>query len=152
MKKVLTALLLVFILIQFFPIDKTNPPINKGMDFLTIKKTPEKIATLIKNSCYDCHSNETKYPWYSTIQPVGWFLQNHITDGRKHLNFSTYAIYEQKKQVHKLEECIDMIENGEMPMESYIIGHSEAKLTEEEKVALVNYFKIEKDREKIVNN
>lgn len=110
MKKVFYVLLLAFILIQFFQIDKTNPPINEGVDFINIKKAPEPIAKLIKGACYDCHSNTTKYPWYSNLQPVGWFLQKHYNDGRKHLNFSTFAIYTPKKQEHKLEETIEMIE------------------------------------------
>lgn len=141
MKKVVIILVVAFILIQFFRIDKTNPPINKGMDFLTVKKTPEPMAKTIKNACYDCHSNETKYPWYSNIQPVAWFLKDHIDEGRKHLNFSTYATYELKRQAHKMEEAAEMVEKGEMPLESYVLGHPEAKLTDTQKSELVNYFK-----------
>ncbi len=80
MKKILIILLVAFVIIQFFPIDKTNPPVNKGMDFLRIKDTPENVAKIISNSCYDCHSNETKYPLYSSIAPSSWFLKNHIND------------------------------------------------------------------------
>ena len=152
MKKVFLILFLVFILIQFFRIDKTNPPINTGMDFLTIKKTPETIANQIRNSCYDCHSNETKYPWYSNIQPFGWFLKNHIEDGRKHLNFSTFATYEPKRQAHKLFESVEMVENGEMPMESYLLMHPEAKLSESQKAEIVNYFKRIEDEIRVANN
>lgn len=144
MKKIFYVLLLAFVLIQFSQIDKTNPPINKGVDFLNIKKTPEPIAKLIKNACYDCHSNETKYPWYSTLQPVGWFLKNHIEDGRKHLNFSNFATYEPKKQAHKLEEAYEMIEKKEMPLDSYIINHAEANLSTEDRAILVEYFKKER--------
>ena len=152
MKKVLLILFLGFILIQFFRIDKTNPPINEGMDFLTIKKTPETIANQIRNSCYDCHSNETKYPWYSNIQPFGWFLKNHIEDGRKHLNFSTFATYEPKRQAHKLYESFEMVEHGEMPMESYLLMHPEAKLSESQKAEIVNYFKRIEDEIRVANN
>lgn len=141
MKKILYVLLLAFILIQFFQIDKTNPPINDGVDFINIKKTPEPIATLIKNACYDCHSNETEYPWYSNLQPVGWFLQNHYNEGRKHLNFSTFATYTPKKQAHKLEEAVEMIENKEMPLNSFVIAHPEANLSDEDRKNLVDYFK-----------
>ena len=98
---------MVFIIIQFFPINKSNPITNEGMDFLKIKNTPEPIAKLIRNSCYDCHSNETKYPFYSNIQPVAWLLKNHIDEGRKELNFSTFATYEPKRQAHKLEEAAE---------------------------------------------
>lgn len=141
MKKILIILFVLFIIIQFFRIDQTNPPINKGMDFLTAKRTPEALATNIRNACYDCHSNETKYPWYTNIQPVAWFMKSHIDEGRKHLNFSTFATYEPKRQAHKLEECVEMIEKGEMPLESYILGHPEAKLTAVEKKEMMDYFK-----------
>ena len=140
MKKVLVVLLLAFIIIQFFPIDKNNPAPTPQMDFLTIKNTPEKMATVIRNSCYDCHSNETKYPWYANIQPVAWFLKSHIDEGRKHLNFSTFATYETKRQAHKLHEAVEMVESGEMPMDSYVLGHGNAKLTEDQRRDLVKYF------------
>ena len=133
---------MVFIIIQFFPIDKTNPITNEGMDFLKIKNTPEPIAKLIKNSCYDCHSNETKYPFYSNIQPVAWLLKNHIDEGRKELNFSTFATYEPKRQAHKLEEAAENVEQRKMPLESYTLGHSDAKLSDEQRKQLVNYFRM----------
>ena len=133
---------MVFIIIQFFPIDKTNPITNEGMDFLKIKNTPEPIAKLIRNSCYDCHSNETKYPFYSNIQPVAWLLKNHIDEGRKELNFSTFATYEPKRQAQKLEEAAEYIEQKKMPLESYTLGHSDAKLSDEQRKQLVNYFRM----------
>ena len=142
MKKILIVLLMVFIIIQFFPIDKTNPITNEGMDFLKIKNTPEPIAKLIRNSCYDCHSNETKYPFYSNIQPVAWLLKNHIDEGRKELNFSTFATYEPKRQAHKLEEAAENVEQKKMPLESYTLGHSDAKLSDEQRKQLVNYFRM----------
>ena len=133
---------MVFIIIQFFPINKSNPITNEGMDFLKIKNTPEPIAKLIKNSCYDCHSNETKYPFYSNIQPVAWLLKNHIDEGRKELNFSTFATYEPKRQAHKLEEAAEYVEQKNMPLESYTLGHSDAKLSDEQRKQLVNYFRM----------
>lgn len=149
MKKILIVILVAFIIIQFFPIDKKNPPVNTGMDFLNIKNTPENIAQVVKTSCYDCHSNETKYPWYSSIAPSSWFLKNHINEGRKHLNFSTFAMYEPKRQIHKMEECIEMIEKKEMPLESYYLGHQDAKLTDEQRQMLIKYFKTQIDDTKI---
>ncbi|WP_267401895.1 MULTISPECIES: heme-binding domain-containing protein [unclassified Chryseobacterium] len=141
MKKILIVVLVAFIIIQFFPIDKTNPAPTPGMDFLKIKKTPTDVAKIINTSCYDCHSNETKYPWYADIAPSSWLVKNHINEGRKHLNFSTFAVYEPKRQAHKLEECIEMVEKKEMPLESYYIGHQDAKLTDEQRKILVQYFK-----------
>lgn len=141
MKKVLVVLLMAFIIIQFFPIDRENPPTNEGMDFLTIKNTPESTATLIRNGCYDCHSNETKYPWYTNIQPIAWFLKDHIDEGRKELNFSTFATYEPKRQAHKLFEAAEMVQTGEMPLDSYELGHPEAQFTEAQRNEIIKYFK-----------
>lgn len=141
MKKVLIVLLVAFIFIQFFPIDKTNPTSNEGMDFIKIKNTPEPIANIIRNSCYDCHSNETKYPAYSYIQPAGWLLKNHIDEARLELNFSSFATYDPKRQAHKLEEAADYVEKKVMPLESYLILHPEAKLTDQEREQLATYFR-----------
>lgn len=152
LNKILVILLVAFVLIQFFPIDKSNPPVNKGMDFLTIKQTPEPMATQIRASCYDCHSNETVYPWYSRIQPFGWWLKNHIDEGRGHLNFSTYATYEPKRQAHKMEESAEMVANGEMPMESYVLIHDKAKLTEAQRQEMVAYFRKIEQATKTSNN
>ena len=142
MKKISVILLVAFILIQFFPIDKNNPAPTPQMDFLTIKNTPETTANLIRNGCYDCHSNETKYLWYSNVQPIAWFLQDHFEEGRKELNFSTFATYEPKRQAHKLAEAIEQIEKGEMPLDSYIIAHSEAKFSEAQKQEVIQYLKL----------
>lgn len=152
MKKVLIVLLVAFVIIQFFRIDKTNPPVNTGTDFLVIKNTPENVAKIIRTSCYDCHSNESKYPWYSNIQPFGWFLKDHIEDGRKHFNLSTFATYTPKRQAHKLNEAAGEVEKGDMPLNSYVLGHSEANLNVEQKALLINYFrKIENDT-RVSNN
>lgn len=144
MKKVLTVILVAFIIIQFFPIDKTNPEPTPGMDFLKIKNTKPETAKIIRASCYDCHSSETQYPWYSNVAPFSWMLKNHIDEGRKELNFSTFAIYPAKDQAHKLQECIEMIEKKEMPLESYFIGHQDAKLSDGQRKILIDYFKREK--------
>lgn len=152
MKKILIIIIVGFVLIQFFPIDKNNPAATPKMDFLQIKATPEKTATLIRNACYDCHSNESKYPWYSNVQPFGWFLADHIKEGRKELNFSTFATYEKKRQVKKLKEAAEMIEKGEMPLDSYVIMHSEAKLSAADKKVMIEYFKFMENDTRILND
>ena len=151
MKKILIIIIVSFILIQFFPIDKNNPVATPKMDFLQIKDTPEKTATLIRNSCYDCHSNESKYPWYANIQPFGWFLENHIQEGRKELNFSTFATYEKKRQTKKLDEAVEMLEKNEMPLDSYVIAHAEAKLSAADKKEVMDYFKFVAKDTRILN-
>ena len=152
MKKLLIILLVAFVLIQFFPIDKTNPAVNKGMDFLNTKQTPTALASQIRASCYDCHSNETVYPWYTRLQPVGWFLKDHIDEGRKHLNFSNFATFEPSRQAHMLDECADQVENNDMPLESYTLIHTNAKLTDAQKTALTDYFKKVKSEIMVSNN
>ncbi len=141
MKKILIGLLVVLVAIQFFQIDKTNPVADEKLDFLVMNNTSPEIATQIKASCYDCHSNQSVYPAYTYVQPVGWFVKNHIEEGKEHLNFSEFGNYSAKKQAHKLEESYEMIEKDEMPLSSYTIIHKEAVLDEAQQNALINYFK-----------
>lgn len=141
MKKILIILLIALIVLQFFQIDTTNPKVEVSKDFLKTQNTPAAIASVIKTSCYDCHSNETVYPWYTKIQPGGWFLKGHIDEGREELNFSEFTDYELKRQDHKLEECIEYIEKDEMPLGSYTLLHRKAKLTDEQKKNVIDYFK-----------
>jgi hypothetical protein len=141
MKKILIALLVVLVVLQFFQIDKTNPAVDESKDFLKTQNTPQEIASIIKTSCYDCHSNQSNYPLYSYVQPAGWFLKGHIDEGREELNFSTFTDYELKRQDHKLEECIEYIEKDEMPLGSYTLVHRDAALTEAQKNTLIDYFK-----------
>ncbi len=152
MKKIFYVLVVAFILLQFFQIDKTNEPVNKGMDFLIIKNTPQPMAKQIRASCYDCHSNETQYPWYSYIQPFGWFLKDHIEEGRKKLNFSTFATYENKRQAHKLYEAGDLVAHGAMPLESYLLIHTNAKLSDAQKTEMAQYFKDVESEIRTTNN
>ena len=95
---------------------------------------------MLKETCYDCHSNETKYPWYSNIAPISWLVADHRNEARHHLNFSIWGDYSQKRKDHKLEECIEMVQEGEMPMDSYTWFHPEAKLTEDQKQYLLEWF------------
>lgn len=149
MKKVLVALLVVLVILQFFQIDKTNPEFDANQDFLKMHEAHTEIASTIKAACYDCHSNQSVYPWYTYVQPVGWFVKNHIEEGKEHLNFSEFGTYTPKKQAHKLEECYELIKKGEMPLSSYTIIHKDAVLTEAQQTELVSYFK---EIEKKINN
>jgi len=138
---ILLIIFAILVLIQFITIDKTNPPVEAAKDFATIANPPQDVQLILRESCYDCHSNTTTYPWYSNVAPVSWWLKNHITDGRRHLNFSEWGSYTAKKADHKLEESIEMVEEGEMPMTSYTLLHQEAKLTAAEKEKLINWLK-----------
>jgi hypothetical protein len=139
-KKIVIGIVALILIIQFFRIDKSNPPIKEEMDFIKITNTPVKIGTVLRTSCYDCHSNETNYPWYTNMAPFSWWTKHHINEGRAELNFSEWGSYNAKKADHKLEECVEQIQEGEMPMSSYLMAHKEAELSEEQKQLLMDWF------------
>jgi len=140
-KKISIGLLTIVILIQFIRVDKTNPTVDTKQDFIAITKPPLEIVSLLKTACYDCHSNETKYPWYFDVAPISWWAKDHVNDGRKHLNYSIWGTYKQERRVHKLDEMYVEVEEGEMPLSSYTRIHGEAKLTNEQKTALTNWLR-----------
>lgn len=140
-KKVLIALGLILLVMQAFRIDTTNPTTAPEKDFLAVTNTPAELATIIRTACYDCHSNETTYPWYTQIAPVSWWIKNHIDDGKDELNFSEWADFSARKADHKLKECIELVEEEEMPINSYTLIHGDAKLSESQKTALMDWFK-----------
>ena len=150
-KKILLAIVAILVIIQFIRIDKTNPEVVLENDFITVTNPPENIASIIKTSCYDCHSNETKYPWYTNVSPIAWWIKDHIDEGRDELNFSEWANYKEKRKKHKLEECIELVEENEMPLESYLITHGNAKLTDTQKTELLNWLKAEFKGEKKID-
>jgi hypothetical protein len=141
LKKYLPWALLVFIIIaQFFRIDKTNPESDPANDFITINNPPPELATLMKNACYDCHSNHTRYPWYTNIAPVSWWIKGHINYAREQVNFSEWTAYDAKKANHKLEECVEWVGEGKMPLKSYAWLHKEAKMTDTQRKELADWF------------
>jgi hypothetical protein len=139
-KKVLIALVLLFLIIQIFRIDKSNPAIEPSSDFLSITKPSAEVTGLLMSACYDCHSNSTKYPWYTNVSPVSWWIKHHVNEGRAELNFSEWAGYSSRKKDHKLDEAVEMIEGNEMPLDSYTWTHEEAKLNAEQKQTLIAFF------------
>lgn len=139
-KKILFWALVVFVLIQFIPVDKVNQPVNPAVNFVDAKKTPEKIGNLIKGACYDCHSNETVYPKYAQIAPVSWSVKSHVNEGREHLNFSVWGNYNKELKESMLSKSIQTVQSKAMPMPGYIVYHKEANLTDAERVLLVHYF------------
>lgn len=140
-KYIFGAVLLLLLLAQLIRIDKSVPEVEASVDFLTLNNVDPVISKHIKNACYDCHSYQSKYPWYANIAPVSWWLKGHINGGRQHLNFSTWGTYSQKKQHHKMEECIEMMQNGSMPLKSFKWGHPEARLSDTEIESLISLFK-----------
>jgi hypothetical protein len=140
-KKILYCLVIIIVILQFFRIDKTNPEVIIENDFITISNPPREISSILKSTCYDCHSNETKYPWYSNVTPVSWWVKDHINEGRDELNLSEWGTYKFKRKDHKLEEMVEMLEDGEMPLNEYTWTHAEAKLTPEQKNQLIEWLK-----------
>ncbi|MCB9351592.1 MAG: heme-binding domain-containing protein [Lewinellaceae bacterium] len=147
MKWVGLSLLGVLVIIQFFGIDKTNPPIEQGEEFMTLVETPPDVAKLLKDACYDCHSHETEYPWYTNIEPVSWWIAHHIDEARGHLNFSTWGRYNAEKKAHKAEESGEEVEKEKMPLPTYLPMHPEARLTGAQRERLASWFKALSEQE-----
>ncbi len=135
------AVIGAFAVMQLFPIEKTNPPSDPQKDFINVENPPAEIASLLKKACYDCHSHETKFPWYTSIQPFGWWIRGHIRGGRQNLNFSEWASYDSDKKGHKMVESEEKVGERHMPMKSYVNMHPEAKLSDDDVQVLVDYFK-----------
>jgi hypothetical protein len=139
LKRTFQILLLAFIVIQFFRPAKNKAEAISNNHISKIYRVPEDVQSILKTSCYDCHSNNTVYPWYAEVQPVAWWLNNHIVDGKKHLNFSEFAGYSLRKQYHKLEEVDEMVKKTEMPLDSYLWIHKNAKLSDEQELTIYNW-------------
>jgi len=142
-KKIIIICIIVIALIQLIRIDKTNPNVDFEKDYLNLSSAPKEISDLIKNSCYDCHSYETKYPWYSNLAPISWLIKNHINEARENLNFSNWGDYSENAKIGIEEDCIYVLTDNEMPLKSYTLIHNKAKLSNENKATLLNWFDIE---------
>jgi hypothetical protein len=134
-------LIALFLIAQIFRPTKEIVAVNKASDMLAITKAPPNIQSLIKNSCYDCHSYETVYPWYNNIAPVSWILHNHITEGRERLNFSKWDKYSYFKKEKLLRFAIKFVDKGEMPLWDYKLMHSKANLNDSQKQELLDWLK-----------
>lgn len=137
-KKIGLVILVIFLVMQAFRPEK-NVSGQKSNAIATLYPVPDNVSQILVKACNDCHSNTTVYPWYAEIQPVAWWLDDHVKDGKKHLNFDEFATYRLAKQFHKLEEVFDEVKGGQMPLESYTVVHRDAKLTTEEKNILLDW-------------
>ncbi len=140
-KKIGLGIIVFLIIAQFFRIDKTNPPVDPMNTIEKLENAPQDVTQLLERACYDCHSNNTNYPWYTNIAPVSWWVKRHINKGRAALNYSEWGTYSPSKKQHKKEESADFIEKGWMPIGFYKIMHSEARITDEERKLLVDWFR-----------
>ena len=135
------AIVIGFITLQFFGIDKTNPPIVHSETLEATVAVPPDVALIMGRSCNDCHTNKTVYPWYANIQPAGWFLKDHIDEGKRKLNLSKFNTFDTKKKIKKLEEICEQVESSEMPLPSYLWIHRYAVLSENERKAICDWTK-----------
>lgn len=138
-KKILMTVGLILVIIQFIqPSHEATAEISPN-DISKVVSIPDNVRFLMKGACYDCHSNNTIYPWYSYVQPVGWLLSNHISKGRKELNFSDFANYPARRKQSKMEEIAEVIGKDEMPLLSYRIIHRNANLDPVQKELLIDW-------------
>ena len=142
LKKILIGLGILLIIIQFIRPEK-NESNDLTNDISNKYEVPADVNHLLQVSCNDCHSNKTEYPWYANIQPVAWWLDDHIQDGKKDLNFSDFTKKPLFVQNHKFDEIVEMVEKNEMPLPSYTnFGlHPEADLSEAQRKTLIDWAK-----------
>ena len=141
LKKILYWFLIIFALIQFIPVDRTNVPVDPAADFVKLTGAPAEVTAVLKRSCYDCHSNETVYPQYAYIAPFSWSVKHHVNKGRKHVNFSQWAAYNKEQKQGILEKTVHVLEDRKMPLLVYISYHEEAALTPADRKMVADYFK-----------
>ncbi len=140
MKKIIIGLAAIFIVIQFIrpfnnhAVEVSNDHIERQYD------VPANIRVILSRSCYDCHSDNTNYPWYSKIQPVAWYLENHIKKGKEELNFSRFGEYSKRKQRSKLRSMVEQVKRDKMPLPSYTLIHQNAALPVDQKKVLIDWF------------
>ena len=137
MKRTLLIFLILFIVMQFIQTEKTDEQVDKSLEI----KADEQVITIFKNACYDCHSNEVKYPWYSNIAPFSWVISTHIKEGKKALNFSIWENYSVEKKEEKIKAIYRTV-YASMPLQSYIWLHKEADLTKEQRSLIRDWTKV----------
>ena len=136
--KIAAGVVLVALLgIQWIPTHFNDVKTDKAKDFLTIYAPPARIGTLLKTACYDCHSNQTNYPWYGGVQPVALFLEDHIAQGKKELNLSEFGDYSSRRQKSKLRSMASQIEDGDMPLRTYTLMHGSAALLDRDRKNII---------------
>lgn len=137
----MVMLVAVFLVIQLIPVERKVSTVPPGQSFEMTQKVPANVAAILKVSCYDCHSNNTRYPWYSELQPGAWFMARHIKKGKEELNFDEFNNYSKRRKKAKIKSIISQIEKDEMPLKSYRMMHGNARLSADEKKELLDFFR-----------
>lgn len=144
-KIIVMMLLVAFVGMQFVPTERNQNNSVPATDFMQVYNAPEMIQEKLQESCYDCHSNNTQYPWYNKVQPIAWFLEDHIKEGKAELNFSEWDSLSNRRKASKLRSIVKQIESDKMPLESYTLIHTNAIFSETEKQEILNYMMQLKD-------
>jgi hypothetical protein len=139
MKRIVVIIIILLVAIQFIRPSRNQTTELSANDITKHYTVPDTVAAILKRACNDCHSNNTRYPWYTNIQPVGWWLQHHVNEGKGELNFSEFGTYTAKRQSHKMERVAKQVQKGEMPLDSYLWIHKDAILSEGEKKVLIDW-------------
>src|SRR5262245_17880153 len=147
LKWVAIILIVVFIGIQLVRPGLTNPPVDESQTIFACMQVPAEVASILDRSCRDCHSNKTVWPWYTNVSPVSWWLKNHVDKGRSDLNLSEWGKLPTDRQDRKLRQICDEVQDGQMPLASYLPMHPNAKLSEQDKKTLCDW--TDKERERI---
>lgn len=134
------GLLLIFIAIQFVHPEENKSGEEQPNDFAKVFAVSGDVQSILQNACYDCHSNNTKYPWYANVQPLGWMLARHINNGKAELNFSSFGSNSQRKQISKLKAVANQVKDDEMPLSSYKLMHNKARLSPQDKKLITEWF------------
>ena len=133
----------IVLVIQVIPVERNVSTVPPGQSFEKTEKVPANVAAILKVSGYDCHSNNTRYPWYSVLQPGAWFMARHIKKGKEELNFDEFNNYSKRRKKAKIKSIISQIEKEEMPLKSYLLLHPDAGLTPNKKKVLLQFFQSE---------
>ena len=133
----------IVLVIQVIPVERNVSTVPPGQSFERTEKVPANVAAILKVSCYDCHSNNTRYPWYSELQPGAYFMAQHIKEGKEELNFDEFNNYSKRRKKAKIKSIISQIEKEEMPLKSYLLLHPDAGLTPNKKKVLLQFFQSE---------
>jgi hypothetical protein len=136
-KRIALVLVALLFILQFIRPTKNIADGSQTSDIGIKLSVPPDVLSMLHTSCYDCHSNTTRYPWYAEVQPIGWLLNNDIQEGKQRLNFSEFATYPLRRQFIKLQQIGEQVDGEEMPLPKYLIIHADAKLSPEQRARLV---------------
>jgi Haem-binding domain len=128
LKRAGLATLVVLVVIQFIPVDRTNPAVDPAKTIFAAGIVPDDVSAILRRSCQDCHSDETRWPWYSHVAPVSWLVASDVHGAREQLNLSRWGVYKDSRKDDKLEEMCKQLQQGEMPDRKYTLIHASARM------------------------